>query len=497
MAEKPSESSEKLVSDREKNEPAKPIAPVPRQAAASGDRAAVPAAGGTVAPTALNQQLMDALAQVLTNQSAVPAPPPRDDRGLMSREEKRFRRAGAVPRADAPAEKLDDPIGEPPNASENTPIELAVVETSASGPVESPERRMRVDRHEPVTMRPKAPSIRTVWRNLPGWQQGAILAVLGALLAFAGFVVGRAGESAPTPGGSRLDAGPARPNVEGATARVVPRMAEANEIKLIDEAMIAQTNGDFPKAGKLLRQLWQQAPDVTGTQTALALLSIQRGDFVTAEYHIGAGIDAGEDAGRLYGLRGMLLTRLNRPRRANEAFELSTRAAPHQFRNFFLWAEFLRRVGNNQQALTRLDQAIARVHEQSDEEAMQFKRRLTLIALGRGNELAAEIQHQLALNPPSGDWLLVALAFEAQKGDFTAAAVHLERASRLMSTEALIERLRDFYFYQWCYEKELEPYFHPLQKRLTVYRQAEPPVEASKENEDRPLPGAPPAPVNP
>jgi len=61
-----------------------------------------------------------------------------------------------------------------------------------------------------------------------------------------------------------------------------------------------------------------------------------------------------------------------------------TRSEPHQFKSFFIWAEYLRRLGKNQQALERFDQAIARVHEQADEDLMQFKRRLTLIAAGRG-----------------------------------------------------------------------------------------------------------------
>ena len=93
MAEKPSDSPEKPPSETGKTEAAKPIALTPRQSAGSADRVS-PLAAAPVAPVALNEQLMSALAQALTGQAA-PAPPPvRDDRGLMSREEKRFRRGG-------------------------------------------------------------------------------------------------------------------------------------------------------------------------------------------------------------------------------------------------------------------------------------------------------------------------------------------------------------------------------------------------------------------
>ena len=482
--------------ESKKSEPSKPIALTPRQAASAGDRGAAATAPAAPAnPAAINEQIMSALAQVLTGQGVAPAAPARDDRGLISREDKRFRRAGSASRTDEPVEKRDAPVEQPCPPSGETPaagapeieasepsFAAAAEECAVGEPLQPSLRRTRGDRSDPMAIRPPAPSLGMVWRRLPGWQRAGILSLLGALLTFLGFVLGRSNAPAlPKP-----ESGPPRASGDSTSARRASRLAEANEIKLIDDAMVAQTGGDFGKAETLLKQLLNQAPDVAGAQTALALLSIQKGDFLTAEFHLKAGLDAGEEPGRLYALRGMLHARLNRPRRANEAFELATRSAPHQFKNYFLWAEFLRRIGNNQEALIRLDQAIARVHEQADEEAMQFKRRLTLIAMGRGNELEAEIQRQLAQNPPSGDWLLVALAYEAQKGDYTAAAAHLDRASRTISQDALIDRLRDFYFYQWCYEKELEPYFRPLQKRLTVYRQAEPPVDTTKENDDRP-----------
>ena len=507
MAEKPPDSPEKPSPEPEKTEAAKPIALTPRQSAAPGDRIAPPT-GVPADPAAINEHLMSALAQVLTAQGAPVAPLTRDERGLISREEKRFRRGGAATRSEGPAEKSDAPIPEvskvPPAVEpEKSPPPAAVeIFTKEEGgkpdPIEPAERRQRPDRSEPATLRPSAPTIGTAWRHVPPGQRTAIVAVLGVMLALVGFLLGRMTSPVPPAGGPKGDLGPVQSAGESAPPRGTTRLAEPAEIALIDEAMIAQTNGDFARAEKLLLQLLRSAPDLGGTQTALALLNLQKGDAANAQSHIKSGIDAGEDAGRLYGLRGSIQAQFNQSRRALESFELGTRATPHQFKTFFLLAEMLRRGGKNQQALDRFDQAIARAHEQSDEDAMQFKRRLTLIAMGRGDELDAETKRQLALNPPSGDWLLLAMAAEAQKGDFKAAAGHLERASQLMNADWMVDRLRDFFLYQWCYEKELEPYFRPLQKRLMALRQREPSPESGREGDERSAPvGLPAATIPP
>jgi Tfp pilus assembly protein PilF len=504
MSENLPEPSEKSAPEPEKTEAAKPIALTPRQPAGSGDRA--PASPPVPADAAaINQQLMSALAQALTGQTPPAAPAAKDDRGLISREDKRFRRAGAAGRSDGPGEETPFPAPSAPDAAAPTPeagVVLAPTEAAtepgleASKTVlpESSARRPRFNRDTtPAVLRPSAPRLRTIWRQMPNAQRGAILAVLGMLLAFLGFMLGRATAPSIVPTVPESRATPAATAAGSAPVPLSSRLAEPHEIKLIDDAMVAQTNGDFLTAEKLLQQLLQQAPDIAGNQTALALLSLQKGDLVNADYYIRLGLDAGEDPGRLYGLRGMIQMRLNHPRRADEAFQMATRAAPHQFKGFFLWAEFLRRVGKNQQALERFDQAIARVHEQADEDLMQFKKRLTLIAAGRGSELDAELQQQLAINPPSGDWLLIAMAKAAQKDDFATAAKYLETASRTMNPAALVDRLQDFFLYQWCYEKELEPYFRPLQKRLSAARRTEPVATAAKAGEDDPVAGAPPA----
>ena len=43
-----------------------------------------------------------------------------------------------------------------------------------------------------------------------------------------------------------------------------------------------------------------------------------------------------------------------------------------------------------------------------------------------------------------------------------------------MSSDALADRLQDFYLFQFCYQKELEPFYRPLQNRLAKQRKTAP-----------------------
>ena len=171
---------------------------------------------------------------------------------------------------------------------------------------------------------------------------------------------------------------------------------------------------------------------------------------------------------RLHVLRGLIQARNNQQTRSNESFDLATRSAPFEFKTFMIWADVLRRFGSNQKALERLDQALLRTHEPNEDDTLQLKRRLTLIALDRGSEFEGELTRQLGQTPVSGDWSLVAMASAAQKGDFKSAAEFLEKAKGQLSVGAFSDRLKDPLLMQWCYEKELAPYFAPLFRRATA-----------------------------
>lgn len=319
----------------------------------------------------------------------------------------------------------------------------------------------------PTGPRADAPSLKTVWRRLPAGRRQAILTFGGVLVLALGFSLGRA--SAP----DSYSSGPSLPGEKPQQAPLADaptiepaRLAEPAELKKVDEISVLQSSGNFAKAEELLTQFAKDAPGVKGTQLNLALLNLQRAQMAQADFHISLGLTQGEDPGRLHALRALVRARTGRPKLANESFELAQRAAPYEWKYFFLHAEALRRFGKLQQALERYDQALSRVHEQSEDELMNYKRRLTLVALGRGDELDAEIKKQLAEAIPNLDWLMIAFAREAQRNEFAAAAVPLKRASETASRDLLAEKLRDFYLYQFCYEKELEPYFRPIMSQL-------------------------------
>lgn len=469
--------------------PAEPgkIAVVPRQNAAP-ER---PPSSAEASPD-LTQQLASALARVLGANAAANAPTaPLAERGLMGKEEKRFRRAGGGESAPPTAEPAG---GEPYDLPVFVPKRDRRVEGESPAQPDAPKKEMprgeldqaALDAERGHYSRPDppprgdAPSLRSLWRRSPGLRVASTVA--GALAAAAlCFVAGR--QTAPEVGGLQpaVDRTAPKPLAES-TRLVLPRLAENDEIKRIDEASLAQTEGNFAKAEETLLALARDAPELRGNQLALAHFWIQKGNFSSADYHISLGL-AGltDDAGQLYAVRGLLQAASQRPRKANESYELATRAAPYDWRNFFLWSEHLRRAGKNQQALEMIDKAIARVHEQGDEDLMQFKRRLILIALGRGEEIDAPIAAHLASAVPAAEWLLTAMAREANRGDFSVAAKPLKRATELVDEERLGGLLRDFFLYQWCFEKELEPLFRSVLKQMKPL--AAPPATASDKPE--------------
>ncbi len=459
------------AADPSRADPAQRIALAPRQTPASADRTPPRPSSAGGDPSELSQQLATVLLQALGNQAAG-SPEATVERSLIAREEKRFRPASADAAASIASAAGEPELAAPVKLIERTRRrgdEARAAESSAPGELQQAgldaERGLfgRPDR----APRAPVPPIRVVWRQLSPNARSAILAafvVLTAALAFGlGWATAPEGRNPPPaaavagPPGSA----PARP-ADGATAYLADRAT----LDLVDEAALAQTSLNFPRAELLLLQLAQERPDLRGTQTTLAYLKTQLGNFQAAEYHISLGMAAGDDPGRLYSLRALLLARQNRSGRANDAFELATRAAPYEWRYHFLWAEYLRRTGKFQQALDELDRGIARIHEPADEELMQFKRRLTLVALDRGAELDAEISRRSWGPLPDPDWLLVGMAREGQRGSFGEAARYLRRAIELTGGSALAERLSDFFLYQWCFEKELEPLFRPLQPSL-------------------------------
>lgn len=494
----------------------KRIAVAPRQMAASGDRepqAPAPA----MDPASLGQQIAAALLQVLGgNAAAQPPAAPTSPGGLIAREEKRFRRGANEEEggADAPAEpQLAPPVKLVEKRSRSARKEAEAKEKRDKEDKRAPEenktgeeaetsvaaaegdaKRSELEQAEfdaergyfergPTARRAEAPPLRVLWKRIPPGRRQAIVSGTILLILAAGFLLGRLtapeGYSSPAlaPGEK-----PAQAPLADAPQVPVSRLAEPEEIRKIDEISIAQSSGNFSKAEELLLQFMKQSPDVKGVQLTLALLNLQRNEMAKADYHISLGLTQGEDPGRLHGLRALIRARTQRPKLANESFVLAQRGAPFDWKNFFLHAEYLRRGGKSQEALEKIDQALARVHEQSEEDLMQFKRRLVLIALGRGAELDADIQKQLAVPIPNLDWLLTAFAREASQGNFAAATVPLKRATETASQDLLAEKLRDFYLFQYCYEKELEPYFRPLMAKARPVGEA--PVAPENERPD-------------
>lgn len=453
----------------------KKVSLAPRQGATMGEKQAAQQSAPPPAP-AVDHALLAALSQALGAQ-AIPPPaapaPTAAERTLIAREEKRFRRAATTPVGEAPPPAVEPtpvpastpaPATKPAAAADELPVAKPLAETSPEGELEEARKDAERGVHLKSKEVPAAPipSTGQLWRRLPRERRALFVTIAVALIACVGtFFLGRATAPASPAGAA---AGPAGPAATGGASPVTraARLAEPAEVARVDAALQAMTVNDLPRAEAALLQIQKDFPEVPGTLLTLALLEMQRGNNPKSDHYISLGLSLGEPAGPYYELRSSLASRTNQRARAEEALQQAVRADPYSWKYLYRYAEFLRRFGRNEAALEKLDLAIARVHEQAEEDMMQFKRALILIALGRGAEIDAELARRSAENPPAGEWLLVGLAREAARGNMQAAAGWLQRAIKQQPAAWLSEQLRDFYLNQWCYEKELAALYRPF-----------------------------------
>ena len=386
--------------------------------------------------------------------SAVPA-----QRGTLPKEKKKFQRADTEAKADspaAPAPAAPEPSPKeasvteaPPQPDASVPIaavlssksKAAEPSTAGSGAVtEASTNRVR---------RQQVPQKRNTWLGL--LTQLGILVLLGS-----SFLVGR--YSVTKASAPRL--APAAPEVVNGDGKVTTKLLSDTNATLIDQAMAAEQNNDFKTAADLLGKVKASGEHVPGLTYQLAQLAVFQADYTKALPLLNEALAEGESLGDSYNMRATLSSRsgLVRGTGMND-YETATKVDPFGARNFFYWGEALRRAGKDQAALVRLKQAIDRLREPELESIYRLKIRLAQIEAGQEKDFADELARQLALPNPEMDWLVTAAAQEMHEGKFAAAAGYLDRAAQRGDGETFAARLRDYYLFQFKYEKELARFY--------------------------------------
>lgn len=374
-------------------------------------------------------------------------------RNLIPKEQKKFSRRGAesVKTAVTPPEGEAVP-GKPVAASTSTESTGEVNDRSTIAP---PLRNLPPDL---LTAERK--------RRSKEGSKGGTAALLMQILVFGlivgSFFLGRATVpkgSTPTP----LTA-PAAPvtSANGQTAGLLPPELAAK----VNEATAAEAEEQPQKAFDLLQSVKNAGGHVVGLNYHLALLAYGSGQFERVLPLVNQSIAEGEEVAACYNLRGTLSNRQGGVNAGLQDLVMATKIDPFSAHNAFFAGEAMRRQGKTQAAVTFLTQALNCLHEPLLESFYQLKLRLAQIEMGQEKEFTDEMAKQLALTPPSVDWLFTAAALEMRRGNFAAAAAQLDKAKSLATEREMAIRLRDYYFYGFAEQKELARFYEPLKRAI-------------------------------
>lgn len=453
-----SESSDNPEPEQKPAEPVKltgpnPVAPSPR-AARPGTPEATPG-------QQISLQDLMALARTLSA-SGVDVEDAEGARGPISREQRKFSRAGRTEGAARPAEgeAVDDQTEADRLTLPSTDPETAAV-PSAQRDGALPAMTARTRR------RTSSSSSRGPGLLVPA----AIVLTLAGVVAAVWFVA-RLARSTPE----------TRPIVASSSAPAEVRppartlVARANE--LADKIADAARNNDPAKALALCVLARSEGTVIYGLAYQEARFAAATADFPAAAIAINRSLEANEEVSASYLLRAGLLARNGKPQGVLRDYEAAAAAAPFEPKPFFFWGESLRRFGRPQAALVRLEEAVARATDLDMADFYRFKERLTLIEMDRAPEFADELKARLAMPSPAPDWILTAAAMELHKGDFPAASRFLDRAAANLTPEQLESRLRDYFFFGFAHEPELSRFYDPILKARSVPPPAAPAVDA-------------------
>ena len=427
---------------------ARPVAPAPRvnPPNINASKEAPPAGG----PPGFNDFLEWMRSQV----GGETAPGPTGQRGLIPKEKKKFQRRDLEAKDDAPPTPppAPEPAAKQTPAQEANPPSVAAPIPTAAPDATTPAKPAL------VSSEPLSPRVRRQQGNAQRKSWLGVLIQLGVLVLLIGsFLVGRLSVPKVAPVSSSA---PAAPEIVNSDGKETTNLLSDENVSLIDQAMAAEQDYNFKKADELFDKIKASGAHVPGLSFQLAQLAVFEGDYFKALPLLNEAIAKGENVADAYNLRATLSNR--RPSLRNNGlndYDTATKVAPFEARNFFYWGAALRRVGKDQAAIVRLQQAIDRLREPELESSYRLALRLTKIEAGQEKDFADELAKQLALPNPGMDWLITAAAEEIHRGNFAAAAGYFDKAAQRGDPESFSLRLRDFYLVQFQDEKELARFY--------------------------------------
>lgn len=216
-----------------------------------------------------------------------------------------------------------------------------------------------------------------------------------------------------------------------ATAAASPTPTPVPEaVQALGEGIDLQLGREPEKALEKFGEALAKDENLKGVRYQMAVAAYQAGDNAKAAEVARECIAQEEAVADAHILLGTMAARDGDHATASTEFAAAVEAEPANAMALYNWSESLRTEGKPVEALEKLAQAMSR---NPGEPLYALKQRLARIEAGDGlDQLVAETQTQVQLDPPAGDWLLTAAAIDLSRGQSASAAQMLEGARRNM-----------------------------------------------------------------
>jgi len=217
-------------------------------------------------------------------------------------------------------------------------------------------------------------------------------------------------------------------------------------MQALGEGLDLQLGREPEKALEKFSEALAQDENLKGVRYQMAVAAYQAGDNARAAEIARECIGNKEAVGDAHILLGTIAARDGDHAAAAKEFAAAVAAEPANAMAYYNWSESLRSNGQPAEALEKLAQAMSR---NPGEPLYALKQRLARIEANDGlDELVAETQAQVQLDPPAGDWLLTAAAIDLSRDESASAAQMLEGARQNMQPILFVGILQEDPFFR-------------------------------------------------
>lgn len=243
----------------------------------------------------------------------------------------------------------------------------------------------------------------------------------------------------------------------GAAAEVQRNPAALDKLS---SGIRAQLDRKNEEALELFREALALDPTLKGVQYQMAVVFMNQSDEAEAGRLAYASIAAGESVPQAYNLIGTMAARRRDFPVAAWAFQKGAEASPADPMILYNWSEALRAQGQTAEAIEKLRAAIQR---NPGEPLFAFKLRLARIEAGEEQDIIPDVDRELALTPPAGDWLMTAAAIALRRERYADAANLLGEARNRMQPILFFGLLQEDPFFSKFKEQPMIAPFYDVE----------------------------------